>query len=135
MTAVPSRFLRPRQMNLPVWIGVRVAESRPRGRGARASGSGFEILKELDVYPAATVDVGGEAHRALAARADHQVGSREGLPGKLWAQLMGHAKVDTTLNVYTQVIDGALRPAVKKVGSEFSNRSQSRNGHGAKSSM
>jgi hypothetical protein len=32
---------------------------------------------------------------------------------------MGHAKVDTTLNVYTQVIDGALRAAVDKVGSEL----------------
>jgi hypothetical protein len=32
---------------------------------------------------------------------------------------MGHAKVDTTLNVYTQVIDGALRAAVEKVGSEL----------------
>ena len=33
------------------------------------------------------------------------------------AQLMGHAEVDTTLNVYTQVIDGALRTAVDKIGS------------------
>jgi hypothetical protein len=41
------------------------------------------------------------------------------VPGKVVAQLMGHAKVDTTLNVYTQVIDGALRAAVDKVGSEL----------------
>jgi hypothetical protein len=32
---------------------------------------------------------------------------------------MGHVKVDTTLNVYTQVIDGSLRAAVDKVGSEL----------------
>jgi hypothetical protein len=32
---------------------------------------------------------------------------------------MGHVKVDTTLNVHTQVIDGALRTAVDKVGSEL----------------
>jgi hypothetical protein len=32
---------------------------------------------------------------------------------------MGHAKVDTTLNVYTQVIDGSLRAAVDKRGSEL----------------
>ena len=38
---------------------------------------------------------------------------------KVVARLMGHAKVDTTLNVYTQVIDGALRAAVDKVGSEL----------------
>jgi integrase len=43
----------------------------------------------------------------------------KGVPGKVVAQLMGHTKVDTTLNVYTQVIDGALRTAVDKVGSEL----------------
>jgi len=43
----------------------------------------------------------------------------KGVPGKVVAQLMGHARVDTTLNVYTQVIDGALRTAVDKVGSEL----------------
>jgi len=31
---------------------------------------------------------------------------------------MGHANVDTTLNVYTQVLDGSLREAVDKVGGE-----------------
>jgi hypothetical protein len=41
------------------------------------------------------------------------------VPGKVVAQLMGHAQVDTTLNVYTQVIDGALRTAVDKIGSEL----------------
>ena len=35
------------------------------------------------------------------------------------AQLMGHAKVDTTLNVYTQVLDGAMRAAADRVGSEL----------------
>ena len=34
-------------------------------------------------------------------------------------QLMGHANVDTTLNVYTQVLDGWLRVAVDKVGGEL----------------
>jgi integrase len=42
-----------------------------------------------------------------------------GLPGKVVAELMGHAKIDTTLNVYTQVIDGAKRPAGRQVGSEL----------------
>jgi hypothetical protein len=32
---------------------------------------------------------------------------------------MGHANVDTTLNVYTQVLDGSVRDAVEKVGSEL----------------
>ena len=43
----------------------------------------------------------------------------KGVPGKVVAQLMGHVKVDTTLNVYTQVIDGALRAAADRVGSEL----------------
>ena len=41
------------------------------------------------------------------------------MPGKVVAQLMGHANVDTTLNVYTQVLDGSLRDAVDKVGGEL----------------
>jgi integrase len=43
----------------------------------------------------------------------------KGVPGKVIAQLMGHAKVDTTLNVYAQVIDGSLRRAADAVGSEL----------------
>jgi integrase len=35
------------------------------------------------------------------------------------AQLMGHANVDTTLNVYTQVLDGSVRDAVEKIGGEL----------------
>ncbi len=41
------------------------------------------------------------------------------VPGKVVAQLMGHANVDTTLNVYTQVLDGALRAAVDRIGGEL----------------
>jgi integrase len=55
-----------------------------------------------------------------------------GVPGKVVAQLMGHANVDTTLNVYTQVLDGSLREAVDKVGGElftmFTKRSRRRSG-------
>ena len=43
----------------------------------------------------------------------------KGVPGKVIAQLMGHAKVDTTLNVYTQVMDGGLRDAADTVGAEL----------------
>jgi integrase len=43
----------------------------------------------------------------------------KGVPGKVVAQLMGHANVDTTLNVYTQVLDGSLRAAVEAVGTEL----------------
>jgi integrase len=43
----------------------------------------------------------------------------KGVPGKVVAQLMGDANVDTTLNVYTQVVDGALWSAVEKIGGEL----------------
>jgi integrase len=43
----------------------------------------------------------------------------KGVPGKVVAQLMGHANVDTTLNVYTQVLDGSMRDAVEKIGNEL----------------
>ena len=43
----------------------------------------------------------------------------KGVPGKVLAELMGHAKVDTSLNVYTQVIDGAKRAAAQQVGGEL----------------
>ncbi len=32
---------------------------------------------------------------------------------------MGHSDVDTTLNAYTQVLDGSLRVPADKVGSEL----------------
>jgi hypothetical protein len=41
------------------------------------------------------------------------------VPGKVTAQLIGHANIDTTLNVYTQVLDGSVREAVQKVGSQL----------------
>ena len=43
----------------------------------------------------------------------------KGVPGKVIAQLMGHAKVDTTLNVYAQVLDESVRTAAVKIGSEL----------------
>jgi integrase len=42
-----------------------------------------------------------------------------GVPGRVLADLMGHAKVDTSLNVYAQVIDGAKRSAAEKVSGEL----------------
>jgi len=39
-----------------------------------------------------------------------------GIPGKVVAELMGHTKVDTTLNVHTQVIDGAKLAAAGQIG-------------------
>ena len=50
----------------------------------------------------------------------------KGAPGKVIAELMGHAKVDTTLNAYTQVIDESKRAAVQKIGDELFTRRQER---------
>jgi hypothetical protein len=41
------------------------------------------------------------------------------MPGKVIAQLMGHAKVDMTLNVYAQVLDDSVRDAAERVGSKL----------------
>jgi site-specific recombinase XerD len=43
------------------------------------------------------------------------------------AQLMGHANVDTTLNVYTQVLDGTVRLRVEKSAMNCSQSVNSRN--------
>jgi integrase len=43
----------------------------------------------------------------------------KGVPGKVVARLMGHAKVDTTLNIYTQVLDDSMRVAVETIGNEL----------------
>ena len=43
----------------------------------------------------------------------------KGVPGRVIAQLMGHANVDTTLNVHTQVLDRSVHDAVEKIGGEL----------------
>jgi integrase len=43
----------------------------------------------------------------------------KGVAPKVVAAIMGHTKVDTTINVYTQVLDGATRDAATRVGSEL----------------
>ncbi|MGE3341878.1 MAG: tyrosine-type recombinase/integrase [Vicinamibacterales bacterium] len=52
--------------------------------------------------------------RTYASWAHHK-----GVPGKVQAKLMGHEKVDTSVNVYSQVIDGAQRAAAQQVGCEL----------------
>lgn len=43
----------------------------------------------------------------------------KGVAGKTIAALMGHTKVDTTLNVYAQALDASVRDAAQRVGSEL----------------
>ena len=65
---------------------------------------------------------GPECNR-LSDQRDDRYGPHSSLisrcKGKVVAQLMGHANVDTTLNVYTQALEGAMRAAVEKVGDEL----------------
>ena len=60
-----------------------------------------------------------ERHLAHVSTDLFFLGHEKGVPGKVVAELMGHAKVDTALNVYTQVIDGAKRAAAQQVGGEL----------------
>jgi len=47
-----------------------------------------------------------------ARRGSHSSWAHDkGMPAKVVAQIMGHTNVDTTMNVYTQVLDGAARTA------------------------
>jgi integrase len=64
-------------------------------------------------------DTSAESHVAHIPAHVLVLVARQGRAGKVIAQLMGHANVDTTLNVYTQVLDGSLRAAADKVGSEL----------------
>lgn len=68
----------------------------------------------------------------LTFRRTYSTWSHEkGVPGKVVAQLLGHANVDTTLNVYTQVLDASLRAAVETVGTELFKIVQSSGGTSA----
>ena len=63
-------------------------------------------------------DVGAQGRELADAATDLLVlWAQKDVPGKIIAQLMRHAKVDTTLNVYAQVLDGSLRKAAESVGS------------------
>ncbi len=71
------------------------------------------------LYPACTA-LGLPRASWLTLRRTYSSWSHDkGVPAKVVAQLMGHANIDTTLNVYTQVLDGALREAANKIGAEL----------------
>ena len=64
---------------------------------------------------------GGRGHLVSDAANENMSGLKRdrGVPGMVVAQLMRHANVDTTINVYTQVLDGSVRDAVERVGSQM----------------
>ena len=78
---------------------------------------GHEAIRRIGLVSSRT---DGDRATWLTFRRTYSSWSHEqGVPGKVVAQLMGHANVDTTLNVYTQVLDGSLRAAVDKIGTEL----------------
>ena len=69
----------------------------------------------LDLKPYRLLD----SHRLTFRRTYSSWAHDKGVPAKVVALIMGHTKVDTTMNVYTQVLDGAARTAADRVGSEL----------------
>ena len=56
----------------------------------------------------------------LTFRRTHSAWAHDkGIPPKVVAANMGQPRSDTTINVYTQVLDGAVRDAADRVGSEL----------------
>jgi hypothetical protein len=96
----------------------------------------LDVVRQIDLAEQlATLDrsalqgVGTEAGELVDVEANLLVvGAREGRAWKGHRTTEGtHAKVDTTLNVYTQVVDGSLRRAADAVGSElFTDRNNRR---------
>lgn len=72
------------------------------------------------LYPACCDQLGIRRSLFLTFRRTYCTWAHDkGVPAKVIAQLVGHAKVDTTLNIYTQVLDGATRAAANRVGAEL----------------
>ena len=78
---------------------------------------GHEAIRRIGLVSSRT---DGDRATWLTFRRTYSSWSHDkGVPAKVVAQLMGHANIDTTLNVYTQVLDGSLRAAVDKIGTEL----------------
>jgi len=89
------------------------------GRGTCVSPGDPGFIVDGSIFPACT-RLGLPRATWLTLRRTYSSWLHDrGVAGKVVAQLMGHANVDTTLNVYTQVLDGSPREAVDKVGSEL----------------
>jgi hypothetical protein len=72
MDSVPSRFLRLRSVNLLAGSAYALRSLGRPAEARRRLDRTFQILKELNLYPAPRIDIGAEAHRGLAALADHE---------------------------------------------------------------
>ena len=75
--------------------------------------------KSIPLRDSNASDAGRIADRIATGFTSDEVIGSDSVPAKVVAQIMGHTKVDTTMNVYTQVLDGAARVAADRVGSEL----------------
>ena len=101
--------------------GTRIGSNRTRSCSPRAKGNPLSpnnVLRRM-IFPACDALALPRATWLTFRRTYSSWSHDKGVPGKVVAQLMGHANVDTTLNVYTQVLDGSVRAAVEKVGDEL----------------
>jgi integrase len=88
----------------PIRLEVTAGNNRPPGSEQAQS-----LVRDRQRFP--VVDL---CTRMTRTRAENSTMSVKTAP-----QLMGHVNVDTTLNVYTQVLDGSVRDAVEKIGGEL----------------
>jgi len=94
----------------------RMISSSPRYRGSRS----LRITSSGTwVWPACKAAGLSRATWLTFRRTYSSWAHDKGVPPKVVAAIMGHSKVDTTLNVYTQVLDGAAREAADRIGSEL----------------
>lgn len=106
-----------------------IAEWRPQAESTAADALVFATSQGTPILPNNVVRrsiapackrLGLPKATWLTFRRTYSTWSHErGVPGKVTAQLMGHANVDTTLNVYTQVLDGSVREAADRVSGEL----------------
>lgn len=108
--------------------------------GTAAPTTNERLQDALSNNPGSPVGVSGmhetqpaERHLADVATDLRVLGSRQGVPGKVVAQLMGHTNADVTIHVYTQVLDASLRTAVDRIGGNCSRLFTKRKRGGAKS--
>src|SRR5581483_9236205 len=103
MDGVPSRFLRLREVSLLTGSAYALRGLGRPAEARRRLDRAFEILKELSLYPAARIEIGAEAHRGLAALADHEADTGNLARGiALYRELLtlvaaGGARPDTSL--------------------------------------
>jgi hypothetical protein len=84
--------------------------SRAKVQNVRGDSSGVSGVRETQPAERDLADVPANL-RVL--------GARQGVPGKVVGQLMGHTNAEVTINLYTQVLDASLRTGVDRIGGEL----------------